>query len=284
MQLLARRNFKVAVMQYRIDPDDVANNFSVALQLAQQAADQGAKIIVLPACYATGINFPSIKRMAQSREGRIPSYLADLARKTNTLVVGGFLERADDTVYDTAAAFNPNGEPLAFYRRRSVWSGELDFISPGSDNPVIESRFGKIGLLVGYDIYFPESCRSYFREGVEHIICIGNLFKNYGHNLHALVRARAAENSCSLIYCNALGENRLANLPYNGKSMIVDGTLMDDNESENADILARADRKETVLIGTIPIGHQRKSSSIQPYRSDYMDYWAPVNNQPRSAV
>jgi predicted amidohydrolase len=274
MMIFKKRAIKVAAVQFDVIPDDPERNLITAGDLVDKLADAGVELVTLSATFATGLNFPSIGKMAESIDGRIGTWMQEKAAALNITMIGGVLEKEESGhIYDTAVAVSADGSILGSYRRRSLWSGEMDFISKGDTPTVIETDWGKIGLIVSHDIWFPESCRSYLDEGVSLLVCPAMLFRQHGHFLGTLARSRAAECCAFMIYCNGLGENRLAGYKYNGKSMILNGFITEDKDDPDQDVLACAERRETVLLKTIQLSKQRKQAKVLPFREDRRICW-----------
>jgi len=274
MSLFRGRATNVAVIQFKVIQDDRDANLATATQLVQDAAARGANLVCLPATFATGLNFPSVKRMAEPLDGPIVQSLQALARRLKVVVCAGLLESRGRDVFDSAVVVDQDGRLAGSYRRASVWEGESDFISRGTEGRVIETELGRLGLVVSYDLRFPEACRGYFAQGVDILVCVANLFARYAHGVESLCRARAAENTCAFVLASGLGANRLAMMEYLGRSLIVDGT-MEPGDGEGApDVLARAGTREVVLQAPLYLRELRKRREALPLREDYARLFA----------
>ena len=269
MSLFNGKATHIAVAQMNVHQDEITHNLAVAGEMIEAAASRGANLICLPATFATGLNFPSLNRMAQSTEDEIVSFLKEKADTCGVYLCAGLLEKQGNEVFDSAVLINDKGELLGSYQRTCLWEGERDFISNGKPQHVINTPLGKIGLLVSYDLRFPEACRNYFSENVDIIICVASLFAKFSHPVASICRARAADNGCCLVFASSIGNSRLAMMDYMGRSMIVNGLEEAISASPDTDILARAGSKEQLIDARVFARKINKVRSRQPYLVDY---------------
>src|SRR5262249_14956245 len=118
----------------------------------------------------------------------------ELAKKHNCYIVPGLLERDGRLVYNVAVLLGPDGKMIGKYRKASLPRGEIEGgITPGDEFPVFPTRFGKVGMMVCYDGFFPEVARQLALNGAEVIA-----FPVAGCN-PALVSARACENHVFIV-------------------------------------------------------------------------------------
>lgn len=157
--------------------------------LIRRAAEQRADLVVLP---ETLTWFGSPRPMAEAAEpmpGPSTNYFAKLAQQYNLYIVAGLLERDEHRIYNVAALLTPEGNLAGVYRKVCLPRGEIDAgIMPGTDYPVFDTRFGKLGMMVCYDGFFPEVARELRIRGAEVIA-----FPVWGCN-PLLAAARACEN------------------------------------------------------------------------------------------
>ena len=133
------------------------------------AAAAGAGLIVLPELVTSGYMFES---MAEARSLAItpahPVFTDWAAAAGEAVVVGGFCELGDDgLVYNSAAVVDSDGV-IAVYRKTHLWDTEKRVFTPGSDAPeVLATRVGSLGVLICYDLEFPEMTRGLALSGAE---------------------------------------------------------------------------------------------------------------------
>jgi predicted amidohydrolase len=157
--------------------------------LIAKAAEQKADLVVLPETltyYRTGLSYADA---AEPIPGPSTDYFGQLAKKHDLYVVAGLLERDEHLVYNVAVLLGPDGGIVGKYRKvclpRSEWMGG---VQPGHEYPVFDTRFGKLGMMVCYDGFFPEVARELTNRGAEVIA-----FPVWGCN-PLLAAARACEN------------------------------------------------------------------------------------------
>ena len=154
----------VAVAQLALQVGDVAGNRRKAREAAAQAARQGASLLILPELADSGYVFASADEArhlaepaghnATLREWR------ELAAELRLTIAGGFCELgADGRLYNSAALVDREGT-RAVYRKAHLWDAEKRIFTPGDARPpVVDLEFGRIGLLICYDLEFPEWVR-----------------------------------------------------------------------------------------------------------------------------
>jgi len=226
---------KVAAIQMT-SGSNVQANLDEAAKLIEQAASQGAELIVLPE------NFSQMPMTDQERvghaetpgEGRVQKFLATQAEKNNAWIVGGTLPiRSDDKnrAYASSLLFDNQGNQVARYDKIHMFdvlieeSNETYHESattvPGEEVVVVDTPFGRMGLSVCYDLRFPELYRTMIDQGME-ICTLPAAFTAFTGQSHwePLIRARAIENQCYIIAA-AQGGYHVNNRQTYGHSMIV---------------------------------------------------------------
>ena len=173
---------------------DSQDNLDQFANLISEAGASGADIICLPeAVTLIGTSHDYISA-AETIPGPSTRFLGDIARKNNLYIVAGIIELDGDVVYNTAILLDRNGELAGKYRKVSLPREEIDGgISPGDNLPVFDTDFGRIGIMVCWDVSFPEVARALAMKGAEVIF-----MPIWGGNL-TLTRARAIENQVYLV-------------------------------------------------------------------------------------
>jgi len=99
------------------------------------------------------------------------------------------MERSKNVIYNTAALIGPDGKLLGKYRKVCLPREEIEGgVTPGHNYPVFDTRFGKLGMMICWDVHFPEVARNLSNQGAEVIA-----MPIWGDN-PALAKARAIEN------------------------------------------------------------------------------------------
>lgn len=231
--------FKVAAIQMASGPN-VTGNLSEARRLIAKAAEQGARLVVLPEFFAImGMNDKDkVAVREQAGTGPIQKFLADTAREFKIWLVGGSIPMAasvPNKVRNTCLVFDERGQQVARYDKMHLFNLELgnenyheaNTIEPGDKVVVVDSPFGRIGLAVCYDLRFPELFRA--MKNVD-IIVLPSAFTETTGRMHweVLVRARAIENLAYVI-ASAQGGYHINGRETHGNTMIVDpwGRILD---------------------------------------------------------
>lgn len=162
--------------------------------LIAKAARQRADLVVLPET----LTYYGLRRqfvdVAEPIPGPSTDYFGELARKHNLYIVAGLVERDQHLIYNVAVLISPDGKLAGKYRKVSLPRGEIEGgIAPGNEYPVFDTRFGKIGMMICYDGFFPEVARRLTTHGAEIIA-----WPVWGCN-PVLAQARAAENHVYLV-------------------------------------------------------------------------------------
>jgi predicted amidohydrolase len=157
--------------------------------LIEEAARQKADLVVLPETltfYGSGRSYADC---AEPIPGPSTEYFAGLARQHDLYIVAGLLQRDGRLVYNVAVLLGPDGQLVGKYCKATLPRGEIEGgIMPGSDYPVFDTRFGKLGMMICYDGFFPEVARELSNRGAEVIA-----WPVWGCN-PLLAAARACEN------------------------------------------------------------------------------------------
>jgi predicted amidohydrolase len=192
---LAGRKVRLATVHYAPKGGKTAaENCRLFAPLVERAAKQKADLVVLPETLTQFGVGKSYAEVAEPVPGPSTEYFGSLAKKHNLYIVAGLVERDAHLIYNVAALLGPDGRLVGKYRKVTLPRGEIEMgIAPGNDYPVFETRFGKVGMMVCYDGFFPEVARELSNRGAEVIA-----WPVAGCN-PLLARARACENHVFLV-------------------------------------------------------------------------------------
>ena len=136
--------------------------------MINKAAEQKADFIVLPETLTIFGRGRAYAECAEPIPGPSTKYFGQLAKKHQLYIVAGLLERAEHKVYNVAVLIGPEGDVVGKYRKVCLPRGEIEGgITPGNDYPVFQTRFGKVGMMICYDGFFPEVARELSNRGAE---------------------------------------------------------------------------------------------------------------------
>jgi predicted amidohydrolase len=171
-----------------------ADNCRQFAPLLEEAARQKADLVVLGECLTLVGNGLKEEDVAEPVPGPSTNYFGQLAKKHDFYLVAGLYERAGRLIYNTAALIGPDGKLVGKYRKVALPRDEIAAgIAPGHEYPVFQTRFGKVGMMVCYDGFFPEVARQLAIRGAEVIA-----WPVWGCNPD-LAKARAVENHVYLV-------------------------------------------------------------------------------------
>lgn len=219
----------VASVQMEPHVGDTAANVARSVQLIEQAAARGAAIVVLPELANSGYVFASRAEAFALAEpvphGPSTQAWAEVARRCNVHVVAGIAEREDDRLYNAAAVLGPRGW-LGTYRKLHLWGDEHLFFEPGNKGlPVFHTELGRLGVLICYDGWFPETYRLLAMQGVD-IVCMPTNWVPMPQQpvdrpamATTLAMAGAHSNALNIVCANRTGTER--GQPFVGQSLIV---------------------------------------------------------------
>ncbi|KAA8642922.1 hypothetical protein EYZ11_009656 [Aspergillus tanneri] len=213
---------RVAVIQWHIKDLEIEQNHHKACQYIRDAASQGAEIAVLPEYHLNGFA-PTSSQYTQQAESA-PSYLKayqTLARDLNIcLVPGTIVEKHGANLFNTAYFISNDGQILGSYRKKNIWHPERPFLtsSDAESHEVLATPIGKVGLLICWDLAFPEAFRELIVKGAE-VIIVPTFWTRHdaspeslSHNpecetllLESMLTTRCFENTCGIIFANASG-------------------------------------------------------------------------------
>lgn len=150
---------------------DAAANRALSLRAVREGVDAGADVVVLPELVTSGYMFQSTEEAAALALAPDDDLFAAWAREAGrggAIVIGGFPERGEDGRMFNSAALVDGSGVLGVYRKCHLWDREKLWFTPGADPPrVFETRHGRIGVLVCYDLEFPEMTRALALAGAE---------------------------------------------------------------------------------------------------------------------
>ena len=189
------RMVRLAAVHYRPQNTKSAEeNLDQFRKFIDQAGSENADIVCLP----EGITLVGTKKSYLEASEGIPGpstkYLGELAKKHQMYIVAGLLEKEGAVLYNTSVLIGRSGELVGKYRKVSLPREEIEGgVTPGTDFPVFDTDFGKIGMMICWDVSFPEPARMLSLKGAEIIF-----MPIWGGNL-TLSKARAIENQVYLV-------------------------------------------------------------------------------------
>ena len=208
---------------------DVAANTELTVAAIRAAAQDGAQIVVLPELASSGYMLADqaeARAAAQPADGPTIQAWASVARELGVVIVGGFCERDEEgRVRNSAAVIDPTGV-RAIYRKAHLWDRErLVFVAGDEAPPVVDTIAGRIGVVICYDLEFPEWVRIPALAGAQ-VLCAPTNWPlaphPAGERPGEITRAMvdAAVNRMFIAVCDRVGTER--GQAWVGGSAIVD--------------------------------------------------------------
>lgn len=238
-------------------------NFSHAQELAERAMENKPDVLVLPETWNTGF-FPreNLRALCDRDGARTKRVFGALAARHGVNIVAGSVSNArGGRVYNTAMVFDRAGECVASYDKTHLFSpmGEDGFYTPGDRLCTFMLDGVKCGLIICYDVRFPELTRSLTVPGLDMLFMVSQWPKARTFHLRSLTTARAIENQMFLVCCNSCGA--AGETVYGGNSAVIDPwgeTVALAGEKEEI-LTADCDlRILTDIRGSIPVFRDRR--------------------------
>lgn len=233
MDALTVAAVQIAPVSGPVDAEAVKRNLASAVDAVRQChAETGADLLVLPESastgYTTGLTKGELWELVSAIPGPVTEPIQDVARELGITVVWGTYERGPDpdVLYNAAATIGPDGEVIGVYRKTHLYVVEHEatggWVTPGDDVSVVDAPGARIGSVICFDGDFPELSRINSLLGAE-IVVRPSAFLRSADIWELTSRARAYDNHCYVVACNAVGQDAGGAL-YFGNSMIVGPT------------------------------------------------------------
>ena len=253
------KNFTVSAIQMKCILKDKQANLEHAAEFIKIAAERGSDLIVLPELFSTGYRVEDADaELAESIPGETTLWMQRQSEKYNAYITGGIIEKAaEGKIYDTAVITGPDNY-LFKYRKMHLWGAEPPRFSRGDELKIAELPFVKAGLLICYEIGFPEQARVLAQKGAEVIIYVSAFGKARAYAWDIASRSRALENGVFVIACNRCGND--IDTEFCGLSRIV--------APDTAILAGTGIDNETVVTAVINLEDVEKQRLAIPYLRD----------------
>jgi predicted amidohydrolase len=216
----------VRVAACQIDPaiGEVDDNLELISRFLTDAQRGGAALAIVPEASVTGYGFSSLDEAlpVARRAGAVAAdRLADLSASLGIAVVCGTLEAEGDEIYNVALISAPDGRRFRYRKMHLPFLGVDRFVTPGPDAPAVVELAGiRVGVIICYDLRFPEAARVCALEGADLIALPTNWPVGVDFHPDLFAPARAAENHCYLLAADRVGTE--GGTTFMGRSVFVD--------------------------------------------------------------
>ena len=282
---------RVALAQVEPATGDKPANLAKFEHYLAEAMRQGADLVVFPELaltgYACGDRFFDL---AEPVPGPSSERLASAAKALGLYIVWGMPEEGlPGVLYNSAVLVGPEGH-VGTWRKHTLPGHATDLAGPGafpdrryfragSSSPVFPTALGRLGLMVCYDVFFPEIARLLTLQGADLLIGISGSPCFERAIFETLVAARAMENAVWFAYCNVGGvEGGIAY--WGGSRLIGPGDPQRKLPGQPLVCQAPYDR-EALVLGEVDLGQTRR---FRPYFPVLRDLSPEVYDQLRAAV
>lgn len=267
------REINVAVVQMQPKMGEPEDNLVVMSEMiAAIASQQRVDLIVFPELITTGTELGvRFTEFAQRIPGPTVNLIAQRANDYGVYIAFGMVtkEKVESVLYNTAVLVGPDGELIETYNKVHLRGEERMAFREGYRLAVAETEIGNIGLMVGYDLAYPEVARSLALEGADILCCLANWETTDIDEWKTYLRARAYENSLFVAGANRVGDD--VTLSFGGESMII---------GPRGEIFASLADHTDAETGAPKAGHAIAQLNLEDVRKHREDYQFIQTRQP----
>jgi predicted amidohydrolase len=237
-------------------PED---NREIMARVARDSAAEGCNLVMFPELFASGYNIGErMFDLAEPVDGPTAEALAAAARENDIAILAGYPERDGEAVYNSAMLIGPDGKRLANARKTHLFGPmEKRLFTPGEELTLATLGDLRIGILICYDVEFPEAVRTLALQGAALVAVPTALMHPFERVAQWLLPVRAFENQVFVAYANRCG--REGDIEYCGASCII---------APDGSELARARKAEELLVANLDPTAFEQARSDNPYLSD----------------
>lgn len=251
---------QVELAQLSLVDADVAHNTRKTIDtIARADVAGGTKLVVFPETTLSG--FPTrenVADVAQPIDGRAVSAVRDAARQKGVAVALGFAERDGERFYNTTVLVDESGDIVLRYRKTHLWASDVGVFTPGDRFETCVWNGLTVGLLICYDIEFPETARAVGSLDADLLIVTNGNMDPFGPVHRRAIAARAMENQMFAVMVNRCGSGD-DDLTFAGLSALVDPF---------GEIVTELGRDEAVVPASIDLARIEASREHYNYLHD----------------
>lgn len=239
------REVTVAIVQMKPQLGEMEENLvKMSDMINKIASQQRVDLIVFPELVTSGFELGvRFTELAQRIPGPTVNLMAQRANENGVYIAFGMVakEKVESVLYNTAVMVGPEGDLVDNYNKIHLRGEERMAFREGYKLPVVETEIGTIGMMVGYDLAYPEVARSLALEGAEIILVLANWEASHIDEWKTYARARAYENSVYIVAANRVGED--VTMIFGGESMVIGprgqiyASLVDETDPETGEPL-----------------------------------------------
>ncbi len=254
---------RVAAAQAESVSGDVVANVATAVSLVTSAADQGARVVVLPELFLTGYDpagWTHERSLAPDDPALAP--LSDVAASRSVVVVvGAAVRRALDESTLSLLVVDDEGQISAPYDKQHVFADERQFFTPGDHGATIVVDGWELALGVCYDGCFPEHAASAAAGGATAYLCPSAYYVGSEHRRDLYYAARALDNGIYVVFAGLTG--RCGDYAFNGGSAVYD--------PEGQPLGRVGAESPGVVVADLDPDEVRRVQAVNPIAEDRLD-------------
>ncbi len=213
--------FKAGLVQFDVKSGQIEANLNILLGHLEKLASDNVNLAVLPEMFSCSFDNENLRKHSKLTD-KVLKRLSLFATENQMAIAGSLPEKENDQIFNTMVFMDRDGQIKARYRKIHLFklTNEHLYYSAGNEIAVIDSSFGRIGLMICYDLRFPELARTLSLHGVQMIIVSAQWPESRKEHWNTLIKARAIENQLFMVCSNRTGVEN--NLKFPGMSMVVD--------------------------------------------------------------
>lgn len=237
-------NITVSLAQLSPKLGDKQYNFEQIEKTFIDAKKEKSQLVVFPELFLSGYSVgEQLEEISETINGPYMKKVRQLCKQYEINTILSFPEDGEDGNYYISSSFiDENGDVLGTYRKVHLFDEERNYFAAGSSFEVIDTPLGSIGMMICFDVEFPEIARALALKGVDFIVIVNANMHPYEMHHHIYARSRAMENEVPVIICNRVGKEE--HLDFCGDSMLIDA---------HGEILLSLKDKEQVQSVELPI-------------------------------
>lgn len=228
-----------------LDPDANVATLRERVTALPEAVD----VALFPEQFLTG--FVPDDRMTDAAirtDGAELDTVRDCAAANDLALLVGYVEDAGGDLYNAVGYVRPDGTTTV-YRKRHLWGGELEVLTPGEERVTVETPLGETGLVTCYDLNFVDDSAAFTARNVDALFVVGAWPAAHAENWRLLVRARALDGVRWAVACGRTGRRDTPDArtaTYAGRSMVArpNGSVHTALADDERDLVASLDPAE----------------------------------------
>ncbi len=256
---------RAAACQFDAKILECGRNVDKIVSMTREAvARHKPDVVVFPECIVSGYcleDEAEARKTAQAFDGEYTRRVQEAARNGNTAILFGYVEEDAGTgnLYNSCILCFPDGSLFRYRKSHMPFVGFDRFAKPGERLQAEDTPFGKLGLLICYDLRFPEPLRTLCLQGANLTLHPSNLSLGSEFYYRHLSRIRSIESKTFLVHANRIGEERTFH--FFGHSHIV---------APNGDILAELGEEEGIAFAELDLAlAEDKNFIFKPGKQEF---------------